>query len=225
MSKGFLDTIAFENEKCVIVTGCDASQLQLDAGRVGILVCIWLLDLRTLGSTSMAVPPMAKKRAVLTRRLSQCSKSNSSSSRSGLDHQSRIDLILLALVDQGLVDVWDHTAACDGRLNEGVELFVSTDGELKVARSDTLHFKILGGVSCQLEHFGGQVLQDGGAVHGSGGANTTVLVHTLLEETVDTADWELEPGLGRPGDGLLRGLLVFHRAILRRHVEYASGPH
>merc|ERR1712216_472235 len=75
MSKGFLDTIAFENEKCVIVTGCDASQLQLDAGRVGILVCIWLLDLRTLGSTSMAVPPMAKKKAVLTRRLSQCSES------------------------------------------------------------------------------------------------------------------------------------------------------
>ena len=61
-------------------------------------------------------------------------------------------LILLALVDQRLVDVRDHTTTSDGGLDEGVQLLISTNGELKVTRCDTLHFEILGGVTSQLEH-------------------------------------------------------------------------
>ena len=41
--------------------------------------------------------------------------------------------LLGGLVDEGLVDVGDHTTAGDGRPDEGVELLVTTDGELKVA--------------------------------------------------------------------------------------------
>ena len=46
--------------------------------------------------------------------------------------------LLGGLVDEGLVDVGDHTTAGDGRLDEGVELLVTTDGELKVAGGDAL---------------------------------------------------------------------------------------
>ena len=42
-------------------------------------------------------------------------------------------------------------------LNEGVELLVSANGQLKMARCDTLHLQILGGVSSQLQHLSGQV--------------------------------------------------------------------
>ena len=37
------------------------------------------------------------------------------------------------------MDVGDHTTTGDGRLDEGVELLVTTDGELKVAGGDALH--------------------------------------------------------------------------------------
>jgi len=52
--------------------------------------------------------------------------------------------LLGGLVDEGLVDVGDHTAAGDGRLDEGVELLVTTDGELKVAGGDALDLLRLG---------------------------------------------------------------------------------
>ena len=60
------------------------------------------------------------------------------------------------------MDVWDNTTTCNGCFDERVEFFVTTDGELKVTRSDTLHFKILGGVTGKFENFGGKVFKDGG---------------------------------------------------------------
>ena len=42
------------------------------------------------------------------------------------------------------MDVGDHTTAGDGRLDEGVELLVTTDGELKVAGGDALDLLRLG---------------------------------------------------------------------------------
>lgn len=38
------------------------------------------------------------------------------------------------------------TTKCDGGADQGVELFVTTDGELQVAGRDTLDFEILGGI-------------------------------------------------------------------------------
>jgi hypothetical protein len=46
--------------------------------------------------------------------------------------------LLGGLVDEGLVDVGDHTTAGDGRLDQGVELLVTADGELEVAGRDAL---------------------------------------------------------------------------------------
>jgi len=110
-------------------------------------------------------------------------------------------LLPLGLVDKGLVDVRDHTTSGDGSLDELVKLLISTNSKLKVTRSDTLHFKILGGISRKFENFGAQVFQDGRTVHGSSCTNTVVGLHALLQETVNTTDRELQAGAGRPGDG------------------------
>lgn len=64
------------------------------------------------------------------------------------------------LVDQRLVDVRDHTSTSDGTLDEGIELFISTDGQLKVAGGDTLHLQILASVPSQFQNLGSQVLQN-----------------------------------------------------------------
>lgn len=54
-----------------------------------------------------------------------------------------------------------------------------------MAGCDPLHLEVLGGVAGQLEDLGGEVLQDGGAVHGGGGANTPSRETPALEVTVD----------------------------------------
>ena len=80
-----------------------------------------------------------------------------------------VALLVLALVDERLVDVRDDTAARDGGLDERVELLVAADGELQVARRDALHLEVLGRVARELEDLGGQVLHDRGGVHGGRG--------------------------------------------------------
>ena len=50
---------------------------------------------------------------------------------------------------------------------------------------DPLHLEILGGVAGQLEDLSGEVLQDGGGVHSSGGAHTTSRKAAALQVTVD----------------------------------------
>ena len=50
---------------------------------------------------------------------------------------------------------------------------------------DPLHLEILGGVTGQLEDLSGEVLQDGGGVHSSGGSNTTGRKAAALQVTVD----------------------------------------
>ena len=50
------------------------------------------------------------------------------------------------------MDVRDDTAARNGRLDERVQLLVTTDGELQVARRDALDAQVLGRVTRELEH-------------------------------------------------------------------------
>jgi len=119
----------------------------------------------------------------------------------------RIALLLLLrslslLADEALVDMRDNSASGNGRLDERVQLLVTTDGELQVARRDTLHLEILGRVAGQLENLSGEVLEDGGAVHGGGGADTSVRGGPVLQVTVDPAHGELKSGASRPRHGL-----------------------
>ena len=56
---------------------------------------------------------------------------------------------------------------------------------LQVPGSDPLDLEILGGISSQLEDLGSEILEDGGAVDGSGGSNTTCGETAALQVTVD----------------------------------------
>lgn len=103
------------------------------------------------------------------------------------------------------MDVRDNTTTGDSRLDERVELLVTTDGELEMARRDTLHLEILGGVARQLKNFCRQVLEDGRCVHGRSGTDALVLAGEALQETVDTTNGELQAGAARPGLRLLLG--------------------
>lgn len=58
-------------------------------------------------------------------------------------------------------DVGDHTATRDGGLDQRVQLLITTDGQLQVARRDTLHLEILGGVASQLQHLRGRGGREG----------------------------------------------------------------
>ena len=72
------------------------------------------------------------------------------------------------LVDEGLMDVRDHTTAGNGGTDQGVKFLVSTDGEQQVTGRDTLHLEILAGVSGKLKHLGSQVLHNSRGVDSGG---------------------------------------------------------
>ena len=73
---------------------------------------------------------------------------------------------------------------------ELVQFLVVTDGELQVSRDYTGLLVVSGGVTGQLEHFGGQVFHDGGQVNRGAGSDALGVI-ALAEETVDTTDGEL----------------------------------
>ena len=64
---------------------------------------------------------------------------------------------LALLADEGLVDVGDDSASSNGRLDQGVQLLVSSDRQLQMPRRDPLHLQVLGGVACQLKHLNCEV--------------------------------------------------------------------
>lgn len=84
----------------------------------------------------------------------------------------RIDLALLLLLhlqEERSVDVWQNTTERDSGSDQGVQLFITADGKLKVSRGDTLDLEILGGVACEFQDFSGQVFQDSSNVDGGYG--------------------------------------------------------
>ena len=63
-----------------------------------------------------------------------------------LDLRRLVLLLLFDLEEKRAVDVREHTTERDGDTDQGVELFVTTDGELEMAGSYALHLQVLGGV-------------------------------------------------------------------------------
>ena len=101
-----------------------------------------------------------------------------------------------ALHDQGFVDVGDHTTASNGGLDQSVKFFVSTNGQLEVTRSYSLHLKVLRGVTCEFEDLSGEVLKDSCSVNRRRGTNTAVGAHSALQESVDSSNGELKRSSG-----------------------------
>lgn len=60
-----------------------------------------------------------------------------------------------------------------------------------MAGCDALDLQVLGGVSSEFEHFGGEVFKDGSDVDGGLGANAHLLLGVVLQETLDATAWEL----------------------------------
>lgn len=100
-------------------------------------------------------------------------------------------LLLLDLQKQRAVDVWQDTSESDCCANECVELLVTADSKLKVARRDALDLEILGGVACKFEDFSGKVLEDSGQIDGGLGADARLLARDGTEVTLYTTAGEL----------------------------------
>lgn len=100
-------------------------------------------------------------------------------------------LLLGALVDERLMDMRNHTTTRNGCLDESIELLITTDCKLKMTRSDTLDFQVLGSISSELENLGGQVLHDGCGVHGSCSSDTLLHRNTLFQVSMNTTNGEL----------------------------------
>lgn len=84
-----------------------------------------------------------------------------------------------------------NTTKRNRRANERVKLVVTTDSKLQVSRRDALDLEVLGSVAGELEHFGGQVFEDGGDVDGGFGADAHLVLGGALEETLDATAGEL----------------------------------
>jgi hypothetical protein len=94
------------------------------------------------------------------------------------------------------VDVREDTTLGNGDMTqELVQLFIVSDGKLKMTGDDTGLLVVAGSVTSQLEDFGSEVLKDGSEVDGSTGTDTLSVV-ALSEKTVDTTDRECETSLG-----------------------------
>lgn len=92
------------------------------------------------------------------------------------------------------LDVGQDTALGDGHAGQQlVEFFVVADGQLQMTGDDARLLVVASGVSRQLEHLGGQVLQHGGEVDGSSGTDPLAVV-ALTQEPMDAAHGKLETG-------------------------------
>jgi len=114
-----------------------------------------------------------------------------------LNFANLLVFLLLNLEEESAVDVWQHTTKSNSSLDEGIQLLISADGKLKMARCDTLDLEVFGGVASQLENFGGEVLQNSGKVDGGLGSNACLLAGDVAEMTLYTTTRELKSGACR----------------------------
>ena len=113
------------------------------------------------------------------------------------------DLLLLGLLgEEDSLDVGEDTTLGNGDSGEKfVQLFVVTDGELKMSRDDPSLLVVAGSVASELEDLSSQVFHNGCEVDGSSGTNTFGIV-AFTQKSVDPSDGELESGTAGPRLGL-----------------------
>lgn len=84
------------------------------------------------------------------------------------------------------------TSKGNGGADERIELLITADGELQVARGDALDLEVLGGIACKLEHFGSKVFEDGSQVDGSFGTDPRLLSGNGSQVTLYATAGELK---------------------------------
>lgn len=94
------------------------------------------------------------------------------------------------------MNVRDNTTACNGGLDESIQLLVSSNGELKMPGCDTLDLEILAGISSELQDFGSKIFENSGSVDSSRGSHTLTVLNRGFQETMDTTDGKLQTSLG-----------------------------
>ncbi|KAK2900228.1 hypothetical protein Q8A73_013357 [Channa argus] len=100
---------------------------------------------------------------------------------------------------QHRLDVGQHTALSDGHsAQQLVELLVVAHSQLQVTGDDPGLLVVAGSVSSQLQDLSGQILQHSRQVDGSSGTDSLGVV-AFAQQSVYTADWELESSTGGPG--------------------------
>ena len=100
-------------------------------------------------------------------------------------------LFLGGLVDKRFVNVRNNSTTSNGSFDQCIEFLVSTDGQLQMPRSDTLHLQILTSISCKLQYFCGQVLEYGCSIDSSCCTNSPIGGNPSLEQTVNTTHRKL----------------------------------
>jgi len=105
---------------------------------------------------------------------------------------------LLGLVGKQLgVDVGKDATLGDRDIAEQlVQFLVVADSQLQVTGNDARFLVVAGGVACQFEDLGGQVLEDCGQVDW-GASTDTLRVVAFTKMAVKTTNWKLETSLGR----------------------------
>ena len=108
-------------------------------------------------------------------------------------------LVASFLWEEDGLDVGEDTTLGDGDTTEElVQLFVVSDGELKMSRDDSSLLIVSGSVSGQFENFGGEIFEDGSEVDW-GASSDSLGVVALSEHSVDSANGELKSGSDRSG--------------------------
>ena len=95
------------------------------------------------------------------------------------------------LDDESLVNVGDNTTTSDGRFDKSVELFVTADSQLQVARGDAFDLEVFAGVTSELKNLSSEVLKNSSWVDCCSGANTAAGIDSSLENSVNSTNGEL----------------------------------
>ena len=107
------------------------------------------------------------------------------------------------------MNVGQHTSRGNGDTSKQlVELLIVLNGKGQVTGHNTALLVVTGSVTGKLEDLGAEVLEDGSEVDGGTGSHTGGVL-ALTEVTSDTADGELQSGLGRRAGLLLLAAASF----------------
>ncbi len=95
-------------------------------------------------------------------------------------------------VDEGLVDVGNDTPASNCGLDQGIKLFIPSNGQLQMSWGDTLYTQITRCIASQLKNFCTKIFAYGSHVDCRCCSNTAVTCNSNLEVTVYTSHRKLK---------------------------------